>query len=93
MCVYSMILDHYNQKSVDYWQYNGLQRIQDVKDLVEKAKEYDVRTGQPNCEDPEKEKLLKRLDELEARLKALEAKPKRQRKPRGKPSQADKLTP
>lgn len=38
-------------------------------ETVEKAKEYDTRTNQPNCEDPEKAKVL---DEINERMSKIE---------------------
>lgn len=38
--------------------------VEDMRDLLKRAKEYDERTGQPNCEIDEKVALLKRVAEL-----------------------------
>lgn len=51
-----------------------LQRLIDAfQKAVDAAKVFDVITGQPDCEDPDKAKLLDRIAELEERLTALEA--------------------
>lgn len=42
--------------------------IKDWKEAAETAQKVDTRTKQPNCVDPEKEKLSKRIVELEAQL-------------------------
>lgn len=39
---------------------------------LDAARSFDRLTGQPDCEDPEKAKLLERVAELERRLNALE---------------------
>lgn len=35
--------------------------VEDMKSLLERAKEYDERTGQPNCEMEEKMRLLREI--------------------------------
>lgn len=40
---------------------------------VEAAKTFDRLTGQPDCEDPEKAKLLDRVRELERRMDGIDA--------------------
>jgi len=57
--------------------------IDEFREAVEAAKKIDVLTKQPDCEDPEKAKLLDRVAELERRLDQLE-KSKRRRNPRFK---------
>ena len=57
--------------------------IAEFKEAVEAAKRIDVLTKQPDCEDPEKVKLLDRVAELERRLDQLENS-KRRRNPRFK---------
>ena len=44
--------------------------IADFKKALEAAKIVDTLTGQPDCVDPEKEKLQERVAELEAKLDA-----------------------
>jgi hypothetical protein len=54
--------------------------IKEFREAVEAAKKVDVLTKQPDCEDPEKAKLVDRVAELERRLDGIE----RPRKRRGK---------
>jgi hypothetical protein len=42
------------------------------KELLDAAAKVDEVTGQPDCADPEKTKVLERLDELEKRLEEVE---------------------
>lgn len=42
--------------------------IEEFKRLVQNAKEIDTKTGQPDCADPEKAKLVDRVAELEKLL-------------------------
>lgn len=49
-----------------------LAAIDALRKAFEAAKVFDTATNQPNCEDPEKVRLMDRIDELEKRLKALE---------------------
>ena len=46
--------------------------IEKFKREAEAARKYDVETQQPDCEDPEKAKLVDRVAELERRLALLE---------------------
>jgi hypothetical protein len=52
----------------------------EFREAVAAAKKVDELTAQPDCVDPEKEKLVARVDELERRLAALEPKRKPRRK-------------
>lgn len=46
-------------------EFDALRReVQMIKELLEKAKEYDERTNQPNCELDEKIALLKKVADL-----------------------------
>lgn len=51
--------------------------IKEFKEAVEHAKKLDILMKQPDCEDPEKAKLLKRVAELEAQIKKLKPKKKK----------------
>jgi hypothetical protein len=53
-------------KQPDSWY--TLQRIDLFKNMVADAKTFDVEANQPDCEDPEKAKLLERIAELEKQL-------------------------
>jgi hypothetical protein len=48
------------------------QALEAFRELVRKAEEFDEKTAQPNCEDPEKikllERILQRLEVIEKRL-------------------------
>lgn len=74
MCVVSMIGDHYSRKWEDgYWrtitqlpasaaEVDQLRReVQEMKELLKQAVEYDKRTGQPHCENENKIAILKEI--------------------------------
>lgn len=61
-----MMMDHGSRYPDDYW---TRPRYDDFRRLLDAAKVYDTRTGQPDCEDPEKVALLKRIED---RLIAIE---------------------
>ena len=75
MCVVSMVTEHFHQKWPTYPPHpNTLPSTPalptpaeyfDFLELVRKAREYDMRTNQPDCPDAEK---LKWMDELEQRM-------------------------
>lgn len=80
MCVVSMVGDHYTDKWVDHrtvvipsmWQPNvsreefeALKRdVDEMKALLKRAKEYDLRNGEPDCEMDDKIALLKKVAEM-----------------------------
>lgn len=81
MCAVSMISDH--GMKMPPWQdirfpqrplpdKQAVDAIKEFLDLLKAAKKYDIATGQPHCEDPEKAKfeqvVLNRLAEIERRL-------------------------
>lgn len=75
MCVYSMIADTFAQRlapwtvPVPAYDADYVRKIiEDFRKAAEAAKIVDALTDQPNCEDPEKLKLLDRITELEAQL-------------------------
>jgi hypothetical protein len=47
--------------------------VEAFQKALDAAKAYDDITGQPDCEDPDKAKLLARITQLEQRLALLEA--------------------
>ena len=65
MFAVSVIYDMF-VKQPDSWY--TLQRIDLFKNMVADAKTFDVEANQPDCEDPEKAKLLERIAELEKQL-------------------------
>ncbi len=85
MCVMSMVMDQYKPYIPDQWPYNPIQplpqpqpiqdpaQLQEMIDAFHKAvaaaEVYDRLTGQPDCIDPEKAELLKRVAKLEKQLK------------------------
>ena len=81
MCVYSMIMDYYNPKipqgpcKTNQWtpetQSEFEKLLDDIRKAAEAAKVVDELTGQPDCVDPEKQKLEKRVAALEKELKRL----------------------
>jgi hypothetical protein len=62
MCAVSVIYDMFGQQP-DSW-YTP-QRIELFYSMVADAKVFDIEANQPDCEDPEKSKLLERITELE----------------------------
>jgi len=83
MCVYSMVIDRFQPDFAPWigqkpWTAPNapLENPQALKDLIaefqkaqEAAKVVDAAMGAPDCEDPEKAKLLDRVAELEEALK------------------------
>lgn len=76
MCVVSMIVDHYTNKWTEKWheQQSTLEpiplvspitqeEVDEFRRLLQRAREYDKRTGQPDCELDEKRHVLKKLAE------------------------------
>lgn len=64
MCVVSMIYDHFSDKwDNDRPRKPTLQEIADAEEIIRKAKEYDKKNNEPDCETQEKKDRLKRLAE------------------------------
>ena len=70
MCVVSMVIDSH----ADLWRYRrdwypkdhptrtpSKEELEQLKDLLKKARKYDKRTQQPDCEMDSKKKILKDL--------------------------------
>lgn len=66
MCVTSAILDYGRQQPYYSWTPPTWQEYQD---LLEKARKWDELAHQPHCEDPDKERWMKEVDD---RLRKLE---------------------
>lgn len=79
MCVVSMIGDHFNQKwnrpyyqemftnipEVNRKEFEDLKaEVEEMKVLLTRAKEYDERNNEPNCEIEEKMTLLRKIADL-----------------------------
>lgn len=80
MCSYSMIADHYNSHfqnnypqifqntltpAISRAEFDALRaEVENLKELLKKAKEYDERTGQPDCESADKVAILRKVAEL-----------------------------
>jgi hypothetical protein len=62
MCAVSVIYDMF-ARLPDSW-YNQ-QRIDLFRNMVADARTFDIQSGQPDCEDPEKAKLEERIAKLE----------------------------
>lgn len=81
MCVMSMIMDHYQDKWTDRlgdtmplpgWPMISKEEIEEFRQLLERAREYDRRTGQPDCElDSKRQALLNLAKELGVEIKFL----------------------
>ena len=68
MCAVSAISDYGNNLPIEWW---NQKRFLDYQNLIYQARQFDQATGQPDCEDPEKIALLKRIED---RLVAIENK-------------------
>lgn len=79
MCVVSMIGDHYSEKwtqppyqnlfnnfgNVTREDFENLvKEVKEMKALLKRAKEYDIKNNEPNCEIEEKIELLKKIAKL-----------------------------
>jgi hypothetical protein len=65
MCAVSVIYDIFG-KQPDSWYTPS--RIELFYSMVSDAKTFDIEADQPDCEDPEKAKLLERIVELEEQI-------------------------
>lgn len=87
MCVYSMVMDHFEpqfpwsitEPRLDWTPPTQIQQapaadwlklLEEMKEAAEAAKVVDRITGQPDCVDPEKQKLEERVADLEKLLAA-----------------------
>lgn len=61
MCAVSEIYDYGRNIPFASWQDETLRR--EFKQLLEQAHKFDITTGQPNCEDPEKAKWWNAVEE------------------------------
>ena len=75
MCVVSMVMDHYRDKWEPYVQQPTVwpvvigkipptitaEEVAEFRRLLERAREYDKRMGQPDCEVDDKRQILKRI--------------------------------
>lgn len=66
MCVVSAVIDYGRRIPTEQW---DLGRITEYQELVRKARKFDEMSKQPDCEDKEKAKLLRKLELLEAKIK------------------------
>jgi hypothetical protein len=73
------------------WKDWGLPQINDYEDLIRKAQEIDKKTGQPDCESPEKTSWEKELIDLKKRLEKLEAQGTILAKPKKSKSKSKKI--
>lgn len=88
MCVVSMVSDHYqpliipwthkitpNIPHIDQFELDKLvQLLRDYREAIEAAEKVDRLTKQPDCIDPEKLVLQKRIEELEREVEMLRSK-------------------
>lgn len=56
MCVVSAVHDYAGRYPTQYW---DIYKWNELQKLMEAAKQFDQVTGQPNCVDPAKEKLVR----------------------------------
>lgn len=66
MCCVCVIYDTFGQLPNDWW--NHQERFNTFYSVLAQAKIMDQVSGAPDCEDPEKAKLLERVQELEEQL-------------------------
>lgn len=78
MCVVSMIGDHYQDKwreinydfssyiqNVSRAEFEALKKeVENLKELLKRAKEYDEKNNEPNCEIEEKMEFLRKVAQL-----------------------------
>lgn len=77
MCVVSMVMDHYTEKwatlDVPTYTYSAPSRVEfdelkkevlEMKELLRKAKIYDVENNQADCEKEDKVALVKKIAEM-----------------------------
>ena len=88
MCVVSLVMDYYRPR-IDEWWFQPLtpsvapsvmKEISDLKKAVQGAEDVDRLTGQPDCVDPEKAKLMERVAALEAAVSKLSRRRKRRKR-------------
>jgi hypothetical protein len=66
MCAVSVVYDMFG-KQPDSWYTK--ERIDLFQRMVTDARLFDEESGQPDCEDPEKAKVLERIADLEEQIK------------------------
>jgi hypothetical protein len=65
MCAVSVVLDYGRTHPLRDWNQQSFGRF---KVLVKEAEKFDADTNQPDCEDPEKAKWMREVEERLARL-------------------------
>lgn len=65
MCAVSVIYDMFARQPNEWY---NRERINLFHNMVADARTFDVQSGQPDCEDPEKAKLEERIAKLEKQL-------------------------
>lgn len=75
MCAVSMIIDHYTEKWRPYvFGSPQVEEIEDFKKLLDRAREYDKKNSEPECEMESKKLLLKSIaDKLEVDISFVDA--------------------
>lgn len=66
MCAVSAIYDYGHNLPNDFWTADSLYQFQK---MVERAKEFDVKTGQKDCEDPQKQIWIEEVKQKVVRHK------------------------
>lgn len=66
MCMVSMVYDYVGKQKDEWW---TTEHAKELRKIISGAKEFDEKTGQPNCESPEKktkiDEILERIERLE----------------------------
>lgn len=70
MCMVSQVSDYGQSIPPGRWTYPGIEKFRKV---IEVAEEFDAANGEPDCVDPEKQKLMDKLAAIELRLGAVES--------------------
>jgi len=66
MCAVSVIYDMFGKQPDDWYTQD---RIDLFRRMIADARQFDIESGQPDCEDPDKAKLEERISDLEEDLK------------------------
>lgn len=60
MCSVSAVHDYGRNLPLSIWTEDSLAEF---RKLIEQAKQFDIKTGQPDCEDPEKTKFIQVIEQ------------------------------
>lgn len=69
MCIMSLVMDYGQKIPNDHWTSDSLKEF---RRMTEIAQQFDKAAGQPDCVDPEKEKMMQRIELLERKIGLME---------------------